>query len=221
MIRKQFQELPDNIKGALVLMIAAALFSVMTVLIKLLGSRLHITQILLVRQVVMTAIVLPSILRGFPGVLRTKQPKLQIARILLAVGAMVMGFSAIIHLPLAEATALGFAKSFFVTIFAILILHETVGVRRWLAVIFGFVGVGIMLMPGTESFSLYGLMAIGGAACAGAVMVIIRLMSRTDAPTTILSWQAIGVGLATALPAIWFWKWPTATEWLLLAAMGV
>ncbi|WP_342585971.1 DMT family transporter [Zhengella mangrovi] len=52
-------------------------------------------------------------------------------------------------------------------------------------------------------------------------MVIIRLMSRSDAPTTILSWQAIGVGLATALPAIWFWKWPTATEWLLLAAMGV
>ena len=221
MIAQRFQELPDNIKGALVLIVASGLFALMMVLIKLLGSNLHIAQILLVRQAVMTAIVLPAILNGFPGVLRTRQPKLQLVRIMLALGAMTMGFTAVIHLPLAEATALGFARSFFVTIFAILILREAVGPRRWMAVVAGFAGVAIMLQPGTETFSIYGLMAVGGAACAGAVMVIIRLMSRQDTPTTILGWQATGVGAAIAIPAIWFWQWPTPAEWLLLAAMGV
>lgn len=216
-----FQKLPSNLKGALVLMMSAILFSLMTVFVKLLGTHLHITQILLARQVVMTMVVLPSILSGFPGVLHTSQPYLQITRILLALGAMLFTFTAVVYMPLAEATALGFAKSFFITIFAILILKEAVGVRRWIAVLLGFLGVLVMLRPGADSFTVYGVMAVAGAACAGAVMVIIRLMSRQDRPTTILAWQATGVGLIIAIPAIYFWKWPTLFEWVMLAAMGL
>ena len=220
-LREAYARLGDNMKGAVVLMLAAGLFAVMTVLIKLLGERLHVTQILLVRQIVMTAIVFPAILKGFPGQLRTGVPGLQLIRIVLALSAMLLGFSAIIHMPLADATALGFAKSFFVTIFALIILGESVGPRRWVAVAVGFAGVMVMLQPGSDSFSVYGLMAVGGAACAGAVMVIIRLMSRTESATTILIWQAIGVGIAMTVPGIWFWQAPTAHEWVLLIAMGV
>ena len=100
-IHMRAQDLSDNVKGCLALIVAADLFSLMTVFIKLLGGNLHITQILLVRQVVMGAIVLPSIVSGFPGVLRTRRIKLHMVRIVLALGAMMLGFSAIIHLPLA------------------------------------------------------------------------------------------------------------------------
>jgi drug/metabolite transporter (DMT)-like permease len=220
-IRGTASALPSNLKGAAMLMIAAALLTVMTVFIKLLGSDLHIMQILFVRQVFMSAIVLPQILRGFPGSLSTSTPGLQLIRIACALVAMTCGFTAVIHLPLADATALGFAKSFFITIFAIFILAETVGPRRWLAVAAGFAGVAMMMQPGTESFSFYGLMALVGAAGAGLVMVLIRLMSRTEKLITILSWQAVGVGIATAIPAIYFWQWPTANEWLLLTGLGV
>lgn len=220
-VNDRFHASSGNLKGALTLLVAAGLFATMTLLIKLLGSHLHVTQILFIRQLIMTAIVLPSIMDGFPGILKTDQTGLQLLRIMAALGAMLMGFTAIIHMPLADAVALGFAKSFFVTIFAMIILKETVGPRRWSAVVAGFVGVTIMLQPGTDAFSIYGIMAVAGAACAGLVMVIIRLMSRRDQPKTILAWQAIGVGVATALPAIWFWEWPTMGEWGLLAAMGV
>ena len=219
--RSSFNALSGNLKGSLTLMVAAGLFAVMTLLIKVLGQHLHVTQILFIRQIIMTMIVAPSVLQGFPGAMKTSQPLLQILRIALALSAMLMGFTAVIHMPLADATALSFAKSFFVTIFAVWILGEAVGPRRWAAVALGFAGVIIMLRPGTESFTSYGLMAVAGAACAGFVMVLIRLMSRRDSPTTILSWQAIGVGIAVAVPAIYFWRWPTNTEWLLLAAMGV
>ncbi|MCB1458680.1 MAG: DMT family transporter [Nitratireductor sp.] len=218
--KDRFQTLPDNTRGAAILMLAAFFFAVMTLIVKILGERLHVTQILFVRQIVMTAIVMPMIVKGFPGVLKTGRAGLQLARIGFALCAMLFGFTAVIHLPLADATAIGFAKSFFVPIFATLILAETVGPRRWAAVVMGFAGVMIMLKPGTDGFSHYGLMALAGAAAAGIVMVIIRLMSRTESNTTILTWQAVGIGICMAMPGIWYWQWPTPHEWLLLIAMG-
>ena len=163
----RFHRLPDNLKGIIYLMLASSALSLMALLIKLLGQRLHVTQILFLRQLGMTLLVLPAILRHFPGSLRSRRPGLQVTRILFALVAMLGGFTAIIHMPLADATAIFFAKSFFVTIFAMLILGERVGVYRWSAVIVGFLGVLIMLQPGTANFSIYGLASLTGAAGAG------------------------------------------------------
>ena len=217
---RNFHKLPDNFKGAIVILIGTMFLVLMTTIVKLLGERLHVFQILMLRQVFLTAIISPVILRNFPGALRTERPMLQITRIAAAVIGMLGGFTAVIHIPLADATAISFVKAFFVTIFAILILSEPVGLRRWAAVATGFLGVVIMLRPGTEGFSIYGLMALAGAAGAGMVMVIIRLLTRTERTTTIMSWQAIGVGLVMTGPGLYFWQWPTVNEWLLLAALG-
>ncbi len=202
-------------------MLASFVFSLMALLIKLLGQRLHITQILLVRQFGMVLMVAPAILRNFPGSLRTARPGLQLIRVFFALVAMLCGFSAVIHMPLADATAIFFAKSFFVTVFAVLFLAETVGVYRWSAVLIGFVGVMIMLQPGTDNFSLYGLASLAGAAGAAAVMILLRLLSRSDSADTIMTYGALGVGLVMILPGMYFWQQPTTSEWLLLAAVAV
>lgn len=220
-LKSKFESLSNDLKGTVVLMLAAVIFTLAVLVIKILGETLHVTQILLCRQVIMTAMVVPAILKGFPGILITNTPGLQILRIFLALGAMMFGFTAFIELPLAEATAIGFAKSFFVSIFAIIILKEAVGPRRWAAVIAGFLGVIIMLQPGTDNFSIYSIYALAGAACAGLVMVIIRLMSRTEDPKTILAWQAIGVGLIMIVPGIWYWTNPTPTQWVLIVVLGI
>jgi drug/metabolite transporter (DMT)-like permease len=220
-ISQRLDRLPDNIHGGLILMLAAALMSVTVLIVKLLGAELHVTQILFVRQIIMVAIVAPQVLRGFPGVLHTKRPGLQLMRIGFAIVGMLCGFTAVIHMPLADATAIAFAKSFFITIFAVAILSETVGARRWAAVAVGFAGVFVMLDPGSEGISYYGLLAIAGAASAGFVMVIIRLLSHSESTPTILSWQALGVGFFMAAPAIYFWSWPTLGEWVLLLGLGV
>jgi len=202
-------------------MLASIVFSLMALLIKLLGQRLHITQILLVRQFGMVILVAPTILRNFPGSLRTRRPGLQLVRVVFALVAMLCGFTAIIHMPLADATAISFAKSFFVTIFAVLFLAETVGIYRWSAVLIGFFGVLIMLQPGTDNFSIYGLASLAGAAAAGIVMILLRLLSRSDSVNTIMTYGALGVGLAMIVPGIYFWQQPTSSEWFLLAAATV
>ena len=216
-----FDRLPDNSKGIAFLLAASLGFSLMGLLIKLLGQNLHVTQILLLRQVGMAILVAPAILRGFPGALRSARPDLQILRILCALVAMLGGFTAIIHLPLADATALFFAKSFFLTMFAVVFLGEIVGRYRWSAVAVGFVGVLIMLQPGTDSFSIYSLYSLIGAAGAAGVMILLRKLSRHDGADTILCWSALGVGLVMAAPGIYYWQAPTPTEWVLFGALAV
>ncbi|WP_417686016.1 DMT family transporter [Roseibium sp.] len=214
--------LPANTIGALWILQAAFLFTIMSTLIKLVGEHLSVFQILLIRQSVMVLIVAPRIIRGLPSSLATKRPGLQAARVVCATIAMLCGFSAIIHLPLADATALGFSKTFFITIFAIIFLGETVGPHRWGATIVGFLGVLLMLRPQGDGFvDIYALMAIFGAAGAGMVMVILRVLTKTDSPTTILTYQATFVGLIMIGPAIYTWQTPTLQEWGLLVLVGI
>ena len=229
--RLRFGRLPANVRGALTILVAALFFAGMTLVIKLLGTgaaadgrAMHVTQILFLRQVGMTAILAPTIWRHWPKNMRTAVPHWQALRIVAALVAMVCGFTAVIHMPLADATAIGFAKSFFTTIFAILILHEVVGWRRWTATFVGFVGVLVMIRPfglGGDPVSPYALYALAGAAGAGLVMVVIRRLSRTDSNMTILTYQAVFVGLAMALPAAWTWAAPTLAEWGLIALLGL
>jgi drug/metabolite transporter (DMT)-like permease len=216
------ENLPSNTIGALWILLAAFLFSIMVTLIKFLGKDLTVFQILVVRQAIMLCIVAPKILSGLPASLTTKRPGLQVTRILFATTAMLCGFTAVIELPLADATAISFSKTFFITIFAIWLLGEKVGIHRWGATIVGFLGVMLMLRPdGDGLIDPYALLAIGGAACAGMVMIVVRMLTRTDAPVTILTYQAFGVGILMLIPAIVTWQAPTLEQWGLLLLIGI
>ncbi|MGI9380129.1 MAG: DMT family transporter [Methyloligellaceae bacterium] len=221
-LKHRWGKLPGNLRGILWSLASGAGYTIMIALIKIAGQTIHITEILLFRQSLMLIIVSPVILRSFPDALKSSRIDLQLVRVVCAISAMLMGFTAAIHLPLADVTTIGFAKAFFVTIGAIFILSEVVGIRRWLAIIVGFVGVIIVAQPsGGGAISIYGLMAIAGSGFAGITSVIIRKLSQTDRPVTILSYQAICVGLFMIPPAIWFWKTPSNEELVLLIAIGV
>ncbi|WP_434051122.1 MAG: DMT family transporter [Roseibium sp.] len=214
--------LPSNTVGALWVLLAAFGFTVMVTLIKFVGQDIGVFQILVVRQAVMLMIVAPTILRGLPSSLSTQRPGLQLARVLLATTAMLCGFTAFIELPLADVTAISFSRTFFITIFAIWFLGETVGIHRWGATIVGFLGVLLMLRPGAEGFiDPYALLAITGAGCAGMVMIVVRILTRTDSPVTILTYQALGVGLIMLVPAIINWQTPTLHQWSLMILIGI
>lgn len=200
---------------------AGALFTVMAALIKAVGSTIHIAEVLFFRQLFMAVCILPAVAHNVPQVFRTARLDLQAVRIVLALLSMLMSFEAFVCLPIAESLTIGFSQTFFITIAAILILGETVGIRRWAAVLVGFAGVLLVIQPqGNGAVSWCGLLAIGGAACGGCVLVIIRKLAQWDRPITIMSYQAVGVGVLMLLPAIWVWKPPNTYEWTLLASIG-
>lgn len=220
-LSKWWSVLSPNVKGSLLFVVASVLFTGMIVLIKMASQRLHVTEVLFFRQLAMVFLASPLILSGWPGSVISTKPKLQILRVFFAFGAMTLGFGALVHLTLAEATVISFSKSFFVTVLAIFFLHEIVSWPRWSALIVGFFGVLIIVWPdkGT-SLDFWHLAALTSAICVGVVMVIIRVLSREDQPVTILTYQAVGVGILLLPPALWFWQMPTTDEWLLIAGVG-
>ncbi len=193
----------------------------MALLIKLAGASLHVTQVILVRQLIILLIMAPKISRNFPQSIKTTQPFLHVARVMAAGVAILCGFTAVINMPLADATAIGFAKSLFVTVFAIILLKETVGIRRWSATLVGFGGVVIMLQPGTSGFNIYGFYAAMAAVAAGLVMVLVRIISRKDLPSTLLFYQGVGVASIVAIPAFMYWQTPSLSQWILLLGVGL
>jgi drug/metabolite transporter (DMT)-like permease len=221
-LKARWAKLPGNLRGGLWVLASTLFFSAMVAAIKVVGQRLHVTEILFFRQMVMIVLALPVILRGWPGSMQSARIDLQTLRVFAAFCAMLMGFTAVIHMPLANATTLAFGKTFFMTILAIIFLQEVVGIRRWSAVFVGFAGVLIVAWPQPgASFDIYALLAICSAACVAVVMVIVRKLSQVDQPVTILTYQAIGVGLLMLAPTIYFWKTPTLEEWALIVFIGV
>lgn len=202
-------------------MLGSLFFAVMVVLIKIAGQRLHVTEILFFRQLTMLLLAAPVILRYFPASLISARPGLQAIRISVAFLAMLLGFTSIIHLPLAEATTLNFAKTFFVGVLAIIFLGEVVGPRRWAAMAMGFAGVILIAWPQEGAdLNIYTLMAVGSALAVACVMTLMRTIAQVDKPVTILSYQAIGVGVLMIPPTIWYWTQPTLADLLLIGMIG-
>ena len=213
--------LPGNVRGAIFIMTAGMIFTAGSGFVKELGGEITVWQILLIRQATMMVTVLPVIARNFPDALRTKSLKLQFVRVVFAIIAMVGSFLAIQHMPLADATALSFAKSLFVTIFAIVLLKEVAGLSRWAATLIGFGGVLVIVQPGAHGVDIYALYAVAGAAGAAMVSVIIRHLSQFDRSITILSYQALLVGAVMLPLGIYYWVWPTLLQWAMMLGIGL
>lgn len=214
-------DLPSNVRGGLLYIVGLAVFAVVIGLIKLAGEGLHVTQILFVRQITMVVLTVPLIVTGWPRSIQTAYPGLQAFRIIIAFLAMYIGFSAVLHLELAELTLITFSKAFFTTLLAILFLREVVQLPRWIAVVLGFVGVLIVVWPEDGQFiGLWHLAALASAVCVSIVTVSMRVLAQVDTPVSVLAYQALGVGLLLTPLAIWFWESPTVYEWALLASIG-
>ncbi len=216
-----FLGLPGNVQGAIWIIGAGLFFSVMSALIKVTGARIPVIEILFVRQIVLSIIVWPVIAPDLRGAFTTGNFKLHMLRIVLAMVAMIAGFTSTVHLPLADVTALAFTKSIFVTLFAIILLREKVGLHRWGATLLGFAGVGLMLKPSGDGSLYYGLLAILSAAAAGLIMVIIRKLAQNEKLSTIMAYQSFGVGAVLLVPTIWLWVTPTWFEAGLMLLVGV
>lgn len=184
--------------------VAMACLAIMFAAVKLANQRgVHIMETLFYRQFLSLPLVLIWLWFG-PGLasVRTGRLGAHASRTAAGLVGMVLNFFSVILLPLAEATTIGFTVPIFATILSALILKEATGIHRWGAVLAGFLGVLVMVQPGTSHFPLMGLLiAIGAALMVAIVSILLRQIGRTEAvPTTVfwftvLSLPPLGAGM--------------------------
>jgi drug/metabolite transporter (DMT)-like permease len=159
---------------------------------------------------------------GNRGVWRTQRPLAHVSRALLGLTTMMLSFSALAYLPLAEATTIAFAAPLFAVILSATMLKEPVGRHRWSAVAVGFAGVVVVMQPHGQSFPAIGLaLAMAAALGVGGVTITLRQIGRTEGTQTIVLWFTLLslFALGAAMP---FYARPhDGRTWLVLAALGL
>ncbi|MBI3507075.1 MAG: DMT family transporter [Proteobacteria bacterium] len=210
-----------NLEGALWMVASGVVFSFQGVIVKQLGIRIDSFEIAFFRCFFGLAVVLPFVLRGGAGLFLTGRPGLHVVRALVGVSGMFCGMYAITHLALADATAISFAKPLFAVVLAATFLGEHVGWRRWSATAAGFVGVLVIVRPGSQMFDFAHVAALLGAFLIADVIVLVKKLQGSEQNATIMAYFGIVTSIASAGPAIVVWITPTLPEFALLVGIGV
>ena len=151
----------------------------------------------------------------------SKNPKLQIFRGLILLSANILFFYSISVISLAKALTLAFIHPLIVTALSPLFLKEKVGIKRWFAVLIGFIGVLIVIRPGFIELNLPSLAAFGTGVCYGFYLIITRKLSNTDNPLlTLLFTGVVGAIIMTSIMPV-VWVPPTLNQWYMLACIGL
>ncbi|MEM7653571.1 MAG: DMT family transporter, partial [Pseudomonadota bacterium] len=165
--------------------------------------------------------LMPWIIQGGGfAVFKTDRLGLQLIRAIVGVGAMTSFFYALARAPLADVTAISFAKPLFVVLLAVFFLSEKVRWRRWTATAVGFLGVVIMLRPGQDGFDPVLLVALMGSFLVACAVIFVKKMTKTETTLTMLAYFGIISSLVTLIPALLVWRDPTLTQWGMLLVIG-
>lgn len=197
--------------------------SVMDACAKLLGEGYAISQVIFGRNAVglIVILVFVTIKNTSLTMLRPHRPGLLILRTALSLGAAFSFFTSLRFLPLADAFAIAFAAPLFITALSVPLLGEHVGIRRWAAVIFGFVGVLVVIQPGTGSFRIEALLALGAALFHAVGMLIGRKLTRDMTTSAIMFWPSLGAVLVTLALMPSQWQTPDPSDLGVFVFMGV
>ncbi|MBT8153296.1 DMT family transporter [Epibacterium ulvae] len=231
-----------KILGILAAVGGAACFSIIDMLFKFLSSGYPLYEVVFIRTTIALALLLLVLtpLAGGYRTLRTQVPRLHALRCLLVLGANITFFSGLAVLPLADAVAISFAAPLVVTILSVVVLGEHVGPWRWSAVGIGFVGVLIILRPGSDSFQWAALLPLAGACGYAGMHVMSRHIGKHDATVALSFYPLCGFLIVSLAAGLWFgdgkwagsgsqlgdfllrpWSWPTAAELPLFIGAGV
>ena len=216
--------LAPNVEGALWMVASALGFTVMTTLIKYLGDDYPAALQTFYRQLAGFLVLLPVIIRLKGAAFATTRPGILLFRSSAGTLGMILSFYAFQKMPLADANALSFTRTLWLVPLAAIVVKETIGPMRIAAALAGFVGVLIMVRPGSAGGFAIGLPALAMLASSFLFAMTItgmKIMTRDHSPTVLLVWSAT-LGLVFGLPgALFVWRWPELPDLGLLALMGV
>ncbi len=190
-------KLSDNMKGVVLMMCSMACFTFNDTFLKLVGPEMPLFQLLFLRAVVTSVLIFLMARRM--GAIKLRLPKADWAMIALRtvseIGAAFFFVTALMHMPIANVTAILQVLPLTVTLGGALFFGEKVGWRRLLAILVGFVGMLLIVRPGPEGFDTYALYALGAVVCVTSRDLSTRRMS-SEVPSMTVTLSA-SLGLLT------------------------
>ncbi len=207
---------------AILLMIAAIfMFTTMDALAKLLAGRIGTMPTLWARYLGQTLVVFILVLPRLRTILRTRYPRLQLARSVYLMCATILFFFGISNIGLAEASAIMSTNPLFITLGAAVFLGERFGIRRAVAIAAACIGAFLVIRPGADVFTPYSLLPLGAAVCYSAYALTTRFVGRDEDAWTSLFYTALfgAVALSAAVP--FFWQTPAPSDLLIMLGIAL
>ena len=205
--------------GIIMMIMAVAILTGMNVMVKMIGTSYHPTQITFMRSLIAMMLIFPFLMKaGGLSLLKTKRPGLHLMRSLAGTLGNILYFYAFQRMTVGDVMVISQAVPLFVTIFAVLFLSERVGIRRWVAVLIGFLGVIIAIDP-AGNFHVTSLIAVAATGCWASTILFMRKLGATESPYTV---TFIFMTVCTTITAcIQPWVWQTPTPRMLVLTLGI
>lgn len=221
----------DIRRGALMMLGATALFTIMSAMIKGVSADVHFIEVMFFRSAFALPVVFAIAMRSRNWkVLRTKRFPGHVVRAFTGTMAQGCSFYALTVLPLAEQTALTYTTPLFVTILSIPLLGEVVRIHRWSAVIVGFIGI-LVIALGQGAFqggelpdarTAFGMsVAVVQGLFSAVTTLLVRNLSSTESSSTIVMWQSLLMTAFTLVALPFVWSAPSGMSLLLLIGVGL
>lgn len=203
-------------------MSAGFLFSVLNAIARSLTQHLHPMEAQFLRYLFGVAVMLPLVWRAGLAAYRPQRIGGQFLRGAVHALGLVLWFTALPRIPLADMTAIGFTGPIFIMVGAWLFLSEPMRWERWLATGIGFAGMLVVLGP---KFSGAGgwwhLVMLASAPVFAASYLLTKALTRSETTEVIVFWQALTVTLFSLPLALPVWQWPSAWQWAGFAVCGL
>ena len=211
----------NNIKAVLLATVASFCAVLMAVFLKLAQNDINVFTAGFLRFFFGLIIISPFIIKSNFSIYKTKNLKFHLIRSMINVPMMILGFAALMYIPLEQIKAIGFLSPILVVILSVLILKEKIYIIRILALIIGFAGVLIILRPGIIEINIGAYMVLLSGLLWSTVIIITKFMSKEDSPMTILTYQYTFVTIFTLPFALIYWTNPTLNSlyYAILAAI--
>ncbi|MCC7274113.1 MAG: DMT family transporter [Alphaproteobacteria bacterium] len=218
----RMKDLSPPVQGAIWMLLSAVIFSALNAVIRYLTAQRGLPpfQVAFFRIFFGLLFMVPLMVRSGRAGLGRHNP-LYLRRAVIGVVGMLASFYSIAHLPLATSTALSFTAPLFTTVLAIFMLGEQVRLRRWSAIIVGFLGAMIILRPGWTPVDAGMIAALISALSSAINTIVIKLLSRTEPANAIVTWMALYYTPFMFVVALFVWEWPEWDTWPLIVLTGV
>ena len=217
----------DNTRGVLYMNIAMLAFTVNDSFMKSITLDMPLFQAILIRGALTVAVlaIIAAITGGGVEIRPKGRDRTVLAiRTIAEVGGTVFFLQALIHMPLATLSAIMQSLPLVVPITAALVFGDHIGWRRLVAIGIGFVGVLMIVKPGTAGFDIWSVFGLGSVACVVVRDLATRELSRAVPSVAVALWAAVAVALMGAAGvAVQGWQPVTLYQMLLLtgAAAGL